>query len=169
MVTELAFISLIVSVLFTAGGARRLGELPGSVSTSVFTMPRRKRYVWTAMLWLSTYTLTPALFQVVPGNHVYAAHAFATSVLLAGLFPIFKRSISRGFMTLVSSAWCFSQVCVALLCPWLLLMWPVVAIVLFVLYMMEDDLPAALRGKGVFLAESMCYVTLFMSIIIEIL
>lgn len=104
-------------------------EVPKSLSSLVYTLPKKCRFVWTAWLLGTTLTLTPALFDVIPEQYEAVAHAFATSMMFVGITPLIKRDMNNGHTVLGIAAGFFSQVCVAVLCPLMLLFWlPVVCI-----------------------------------------
>lgn len=166
--TILAMISMFAVILMIGSNLCRHGELPRSVSSMAYRLPGRQRYLWTLWMWVCVYTLTPALFEAVPDWLEAAPHAFATCMLLITVMPLFKRDMSNGHRALIVAAGVFSQACVAVLCPWILLLWPAAFMTFFMWDIAEGDIPRIFWGKGVLVAEVLCYATLFISIIIKL-
>ena len=139
----------------------------------------KRKWLWTLWLWSTTYTLTPALFEVMPDNWHGVAHAYATSMLLLGVIPFVKHEYSgecnRAFSLLGICACLFSQLCVAILCPLVLLMWIPLWIPLsaffFAAFLGYNERPDSLNlfnGKGLFLFEVICYFSLYLSVVINL-
>ena len=155
---------------------RRSGELPESFMSMAYRC--KKKWLWTLWLWSTTFTLTPALFEVMPESWHGVAHAYATSMLLLGVIPFvkheYKGECNRAFSLLGMCACLFSQLCVAILCPYVLLVWiplwiPFSTLCLAALlgYNECPDSLSLFGGKGLFYFESVCYVSLFASVIIN--
>lgn len=117
-------ISMALVALYIALVYRRRGSLPDSMGTEVYVIPDGGwRWLWSVWMWSTVYTITPKLFHVIPEQGQPCAHAFATAMLLLGILPLLKHEGDRGVFALGLAACFMSQVCVALVCPWWLLMW----------------------------------------------
>jgi len=165
----LAMISAFAVVLMIGHNLCRRGELPRSVSAMAYRLPRRQRYLWTLWMWVCVYTMTPALFEAVPDRLEAVPHAFATCMLLITLMPLVFRDMTNGHRALIVAAGVFSQACVAVLSPWLLLAWPAAFMAFFMWDVAEGDIPRIFWGKGVLVAEVLCYATLLIGIMTKLL
>lgn len=143
-------------------------ELPRSVSAMAYRLPMRRRWKWILWMWLCIYTLTPALFEAVPDRLEAIPHAFATCMLLITLMPLAFRGMTNGHRALIVAAGVFSQACVAVLCPWLLLLWPAAFMAFFMWDVGTGDIPRVFWGRGVLIAEVLCYLALFIGTILKL-
>lgn len=166
----LLLISILLVALYTGAAIWTHKELPDSVSSMVYYLPKHGKWFWTVWIWAATYTLTPALFEVIPENFGVIAHAFATSVLFVGAMPLVKDESNKAHNVLGISAGIFSQLCVLLICPWCLALWGVMGILMAVCVGVLGKnciIPKFLNGKGVFVAEVICYITIVTSLLIH--
>lgn len=157
----LLIISVLVVVLYVGATIWRKKDLPASISSLVYDLPSGWQWVWTIWIWLATYTLTPALFEVMPDSLCVVAHAFATSVLFIGAMPLVKHEGNKAHNVFGVAAGVFSQMCVLLInhC-WLMMWFGFVASVFIVVYRKKKSLNIVLTDYGVFLSESFCWLTL---------
>ena len=147
----------------------RDGQLPTTVSDMAYGhTERRQRWCYTLWLWASTFTLTPALFQLMHGQWLGLAHAYATSVVLCGLLPLLLRERNMSFALFGLSAGVFSQCCVCVLCPWWLLTWTHLgALVAFTDH--GHLMPRWIIGRGVFIVEFFCWFNIAAAILTKLL
>ena len=159
--TALLFISILLVALYVGAAIWRKRDLPASISSLVYDLPKDWQWVWTIWIWLATFTMTPVLFDQMPDDFGAVAHAFATSMLFTGAMPLVKHEGNRAHNVLGVSAGIFSQICVLILnhC-WLMMWFGFVASVFAVVYWKEKSLNIALADYGVFLAETSCWLTL---------
>lgn len=165
----LAMVSVMAVTVMIGQHLCRHGELPRSVSAMAYRMPRRQRWMWTLWMWVCVYTMTPALFEAVPDHLEAVPHAFATCMALITLMPLVFHGPTNGHRSLIVAAGVFSQACVTILCPWLLLAWPLAFMAFFMWDVAEGDIPRIFWGKGVLVAEVLCYATLIISVTIKLL
>lgn len=164
--TTLLIISilLVVSYIGTTIWVKR--ELPESVSAMVYDLPKAGQWLWIVWLWASTYTLTPALFEVVPEEWGVLAHAFATSVLFVGAMPLVKNESNKAHNALGILAGIFSQLCVLIIDAQWLVTWMLFPFLLGSIFVQPQGwLAKAVDRKGVFIAEAICYIALTGSLI----
>ena len=167
MVTAMLILSLLLVVSYVGAAIWRSGVLPDSVSAMVFDLPRNGQWLWTAWMALVALTLAPALFEAVPENWGITAHVFVTSILFVAVMPLIKGEKNTAHNVLGIVGGIFSQVCVYLVCAWwLLVLVLMVALVAAVFASYNDALyvPKVADGKGVFIAESLCAVSLYGSL-----
>lgn len=163
----LAIISLCTVVLLIGYNLCRHGELPHSISAMAYRLPRKQRFLWTLSMWAAVFTLTPITFEVIPDHLEAIPHAFATTMLLITLMPLVKRNMSNGHRALIVAAGIFSQACVIVACPWLLLLWPAAFLYFFLMDVTTNDIPRIFWGKGSIVAELLCYAALYLSAMIK--
>ena len=165
----LLIVSILLVALYVGAAIWKERELPDSISSLVYLLPDGKwRWLWTVWIWAATYTLTPALFELMPESLGAVAHAFATSMLFTGAMPLVKRESNRTHNILAISAGVFSQMCVVIICPWWLLLWTLM-VILFLLAMKENGLPQWINQKGLFVTEIVCWLALFGALFTHIL
>ena len=155
---------LAVSVVCTAAGW--MHDIPESVSSLVYLLGKSTKWLWTAWLWAVSFTLCPSLVGAMPDMFECVGFLTILCVAMCGATPLFVKERNRIHGIFGVSACLLSQVCVALICPWSLILW------LAFLYMLVDDVFIARSsrwydGKITFVAESVCalgtYVSLFVS------
>ena len=163
MVTAMLILSLLLVVSYVGAAIWRSGMLPESVSAMVFDLPRKGQWLWTAWLALVALTLAPSLFEAVPENWGITAHVFVTSILFVAVMPLIKGEKNTAHNVLGIVGGIFSQVCVCLVCAWWLLVWMLMAALVAAAF---DALyvPKVADGKWVFIAESLCAVSLYGSL-----
>ena len=133
-------------------------ELPDSISSLVWLFTGKWRWVWS--LWLlavAITTLAPAIDRLDAKG--LGAIAFAPMVLLAfvAAWPLFDEDHERVHNIFGIIAGVFSQVVVAFLSPWWLLLW-----LLFAMMLADAYVGGKKRwydGKEVFIAEMLCWLT----------
>lgn len=147
----------------------RHGQLPSSVSDLAYNHHKRKRRLLHALwLWVSTFTLTPALFYFIPEEWEGLAHAYATSVVLCGIIPVAVRDRSLFFVVFGLAAGVFSQCCVCVVCPWWLLVWTHLgALVAFA--DRRDTIPSWFVGKGVMVIEFVSWFTITAALLTKLI
>ena len=168
MITLLLLLSIVLCAVLVSASCIVNGEVPESLSALVYELPNKWRYVWTGLLIGAILTLMPSLLYVFPDCCDVVVNAFSTSVLLVGVTTLIKREMSRGHIVLGITACFLSQICVAVLCTPLLLMWlPIMCVYLPYLLgykdMEREDI--AFDGKGITVAELLCVGTLYLSVI----
>ena len=144
-------------------------RLPATVSDMAYGHPeRRRRLHYTLWLWSATFTLTPALFHLMPYEWQGLAHAYATSVVLCGIMPLLFRQRNLTFGVFGLSSGVFSQCCVCVLCPWWMLVWTHLgAVVAFA--DRHDTIPGWFVGKGVMVVEFVSWFTIASAILTKLL
>lgn len=166
ILTLLSFVTVFALLVCWTARDRRL---PVTVSDMAYGHPERcRRLHYTLWLWASTFTLTPALFSLMPEEWHGLAHAYATSVVLCGLLPLVLRQRNLTFAVFGLSAGVFSQCCVVVLCPWWLLVWTHLgALVAFA--DRHDTIPGWFVGKGVLVIEFVSWFTIASAILTRLI
>ncbi len=169
MVTMLT-ISILLAALYVGAATWNRKELPDSVSAMVYDLPRSGQWLWIMWMWaVSLLTCIPLIDALPDGARVLGFATFA-SLMLCGAMPISDSTTNRrahnafGILGGV-----FSQACVAVISPWWLTAW-----LLFVAIYGYDLLPSQngriypsrwYDDKGIFLAEMICAVAVFGSLL----
>ena len=164
--TLLSFVT--VFGLLTAW-TRRDRRLPDTVSDMAYSHEgRARRLFYTLWLWTATFTLTPALFHLIPEQWEGLAHVYATAMVLCGLQPLIVRQRGVFFLLFGLAGGVFSQMCVVVICPWWLLTWTHLgAMVAFA--DRRDTVPSWFVGKGVMVIEFVSWFTLAAAILTKLI
>ena len=155
----LTFVSVLAVAVFLVGYWLKKRELPESLSACVYAFDSRNaQMVWTGFVWVSgvcgMIPLTAKMCDLgVVGFVVMAFLAFV------GIMPLTDKKARPWHYTLALFAGVLSQVCVALVCAWWLLVWLVMAVLIggcmCALNDAEKDVSIC-DGKGVLIAECLC-------------
>lgn len=156
MATLMLIISMLVAIGFVAVIMwAEHWRIPDSISALVFSVPRQWQSVWSAWLGIISLFLAPQLFAEI-GDWWLLAFIFVVCLLwVAGMPLACPRSKMEHYIFAVIAG-ILSQVCVAIICPWWLALWAV-ALALYVWQYKKYELD----GKGVFLSEVVCAMTLY--------
>lgn len=170
MLTILLITSVVLTTSFIGVVTWWRRELPESVSAMVYDLPKAGQWLWIVWLWASTYTLTPALFEVMPEEWGVLAHAFSTSMLFIGAMPLMKDSKNRAHYALSIAAGIFSQLCVLIIDAQWLVTWLLFPFLLGSIFVQPQGwLAKAVNHKGVLIAEKICYIALIGSLISKLI
>lgn len=160
---------LILSILLVAlgmGAAIWKGrELPESVSAMVWLLPKGGwRWLW--MVWLlmaDIFTLAPAI-EILDAKNL-GVLGFLPMVLMAfvAVWPLFDTEHRKWHNAFGIAAGVATQPCVWFICPWWLFGWLLIPAAIIAMYCQPDRMKW-LDGKGVTVAEIICYVTLNASV-----
>lgn len=166
-------LSILLVVLYVGIAIWRKRELPVSVSAMVYDLKGGWRWLWSVWLWAVTICLAPALLSAMESSPLTVL-GFATlvSLMFTGMFPLFDESHIRWHNALGILGGILSQVCVYIICPWFLLLWLVMIILIAGAFCAFSDNEGGYRfidGKGVFIAEAICWLTLTGALFIYLL
>lgn len=173
--TTLVILSIVVAAIGIAAAINKEKELPVSISAIVYDLPLIGQYLWSVWVWLIVGLLAFPLLDVMGGVWWQGMIAYATiaSIGVVGALPLvpgdedvrwcwhYNLGIFGGVM---------SQVCVALISPWWLMIWGIWA-VLAVLSTFEQEVKwiakvnDATAGKGVFLLEVTAMLPVYMCLL----
>lgn len=167
MMTTLVIISLLLAV----GGVSAAcgGGVPESISSMVYALRKDRQWMWSAWMFAVSILLMPRLLELAN----WAGWLTIACLVGVAVTPIIKEETRGIHNWLGIAAGVMSQVCVAWICPWWLLLWviPIYALALdFAKDPLDDDVPVVsdvLGGKGVFVAEVVCMVTLYAGVLVH--
>ena len=140
------------------------GGVPESISGLVYNLSERMQWWWSA--WLVAVALT-VMVPLMTALDDVAWLGWLTVVCLIGaaVTPVFNRDTRTMHHVCGIAAGVLSQVCVACLCPWWLLVWliwlPLLAGAVAAFNDSEEVSPAVCDGKGVLVADCVCAVSLY--------
>lgn len=168
MTTILTITSLLLTASFVGVVSWRAKKLPESISALVYALPEKWQWTWIAwMLAVSFTTMIPVIEVLsLKGAEVLGFVTLACLVFVS-VMPLTQEKEMHYPLAVIAGI--VSQMCVAMICPWWLLAWIVMAGIIgvvaffksaFALINDSEEVPVILDGKGVLLAEIICYVTM---------
>lgn len=177
--TYLVLASILLTVLFvgtviwrrwrstdvSGGFPERLNEaIPDSISALVYDLPRRRQWLWIVWMWAVSLLTCIPLIETMPDDWRILAFATLACLMLCGAMPISDSNVNhRAHNAFGTLGGILSQACVAITSPWWLLAWLLfVAVYGYDLLISKNGRIYPSRwydGKGVFLAEMICAVT----------
>ena len=165
----MAFASLILAVLAVLLYIIVKNELPASISDMVYELPSGGwRWAWTIWLWVVLILLTPQLITVLDDSYKVFGFLTVGCLALVAAMPLFERTDRKWHYILAIIGGILSQVCVALIYPWWLLLWGAMLYLCGRAYFDDEkSVPDVLNGKGVFVAEAICMATVYGAILVN--
>ena len=138
--------------------------LPDSISALVYELPRGWQWLWIVWMWVVSLLTCIPLIEVLPEDVNVLGFATLVCLMLCGAMPISDKAVSRRAHNVFGIlGGVLSQVCVAIISPcWLSAWFAFVAVYGYDLLPSQDGRIYPSRwydGKGVFLAEMICAVT----------
>lgn len=169
MITTLLILSLMLVASFVVVACKRRGCLPESISAMVYDLPSKLRWLWTVWLvHVSALTLIPAIDVLDHKGMAIVAYFALVFLLLTAVNPLTGKDNEEVHMTLAKIAGLLTQVVVAFIDANWLACWLVFVFLYGSLYVQPQGwLAKAVNGKGVFIAEAVCYVSLMGSMIFD--
>lgn len=164
---------IILSVLLVASFVGvtvwRRRELPESISALVYEFEGAKMWLWSLwMLAVDVLTFAPAIEVLDTRGLAFVAFIPMALLGFVAAMPIFMKEHKLAHDIMGIAAAVFSQVCVVLICPWWLFAWTIFLFLMGSVIIKRDSrLAKIFRGKGVFVAEMICYLTLVGAILIR--
>ena len=162
MVT-LIIISLILVVLFVGATIYHTRSIPDSVSAMVYALPTAGRYLWTVWIWAVSMLLVPSLMESLGSYWQFLGFLWCASMAFCGALPLVKGEPNIAHNALGITAGVISQAIVLILNPWWMCVWLLLS--WFVLTDKTRELTSIWYGKTCFLAESVCYISLVLSLL----
>lgn len=159
---SLLIISVLLAVSFIDIAIRIERGLPDSISAMVYVLPRRGQWLWTIWLWAVSLCVCIPLIGAMPDKWRSLAFITLGCLMLCGAMPISDSNVcKRAHDVFGVLGGILSQACVPFLNPWWLMAW------LLWLFCMGStiiqpeggDMRSLFKGKGVFVAECICFVT----------
>ena len=157
-------ISILLAALYVGAAIWNRKELPESVSAMVYVLPRSGQWAWIVWMWAVALLTCIPLIDALPDGARMLGFLTLACLVFCGAMPISNNTTNRrahNAFGILSGV--FSQVCVAVVSPWWLAAWSL--LVLAWIWTTKDFARKAFDGKGVFLAEMICAVAVFGSLL----
>lgn len=157
---------LIISILFVAAylvvAIWRMKALPDSISALVYALPSKWQWVWTLWLWAVSLLMCIPLIDVLPETWKFLGFLTLACLGFVGAMPIIYKEHKKAHDILGVLAGILSQVCVFIISPWWLLVWFLWPFLMGSTIVQPEggDMRELFKGKGVFVAEVICMITL---------
>ena len=163
-------ISILLIVLYIGGYIWKHKELPNSISAMVYELKGSQRYLWQSWLAIVTIFIAPTLFEATKDNPFqFIAFLFLFCLLMVSGLPLIEKEKNKAHRIFAICSGVLSQVGVTMVCAWWLLVWlPMVLLVCgiyFKAFDLDDKLFPLIEGKGIFLAEYACTLSLIGSLV----
>ena len=163
----LIIVSALCVAAYTAAVCVKCKGVPYSISETFYKLDHK---LWFgATMWLTAGLLMPAILEVTPESYQFTAFLACAGMMLVGVAPNFREGVERP-IHVAGAILClvFSQVWVALTCPWFLLVWIVYVIytvVMMARHVSGRALSDFLRTKPMFWVEVTALVVTYMVLI----
>lgn len=157
-------ISILLVALFVGAAIWKEHKIPDSISSLVYVF--KYKWTWTMWIWSVGILLLPSLLESLGSAWQFLGFLTIVMLLFCGAMPLFDKENNTLHNIFGVSACVLSQLCVAMINPWYLLFWMILFGICVYAYF-ADDYPSWLKGKGIFISEGICYISLMVSIIIH--
>ena len=163
-------ISILLIVLYIGGYIWKNKELPNSISAMVYDLKGSQRYLWQSWLAIVTIFIAPTLFEATKDNPFqFIAFLFLFCLLMVSGLPLVEKEKNKAHGIIAICSGILSQVSVTMVCAWWLLVWlPLILLVCgiyFKAFDLDNKLFPLIEGKGIFLAEYACTLSLIGSLV----
>lgn len=122
MITALTIISALLIAAYTVAVCIKCKGIPYSISETYYKIEHKMWFGVTMVL--TACLLMPAILEVTPDSYQFTAFLACAGMIMTGIAPNFREGIEKKIHT-SGAVLClvFSQMWVALTCPWVLLVW----------------------------------------------
>lgn len=167
----LTITSFLLAVLYTGIATWRKKQLPESISALVYELPRQWQWVWIVWMWAVSFTACIPLIDVLgEGLDVLGFITIAALVWCGGM-PIYMKDSEHEHTVIAIGAGIASQACVLFICPWWLFAWLLYGWMCLDAFIIVNacEQKRWYEEKGVLVAECICALTLYGSIVTQLL
>ena len=170
----LLIIAILLMVLYIGITIWKKKELPKSISHMVYDLPKGGwRWLWTIWLWSVVICAAPSLIEALSGSSFqFVGFLTIASLLFIGALPLFDTDHLKWHNTLAIAGGIGSQICTILICPWWMLLWVIMIVLMGGAFCAFNDNKGYYRfidGKGIFITEILCSTTVIAAIITHFL
>lgn len=167
--TILVLISILLTAAYIGFVTWGMGEVPSSMLAVVYGFEKKwSKSLWTAWLWIVAILVGVGLVSALPVYAKWLGFVTVCCLLGVGAAPFAKGETKHLHSVFAMLAGVNSQVCVALVCPWWLLVWalwlPLLAGAVAALNDAEE-MPCLMDGYSVLVAELTCALSLYGSLL----
>lgn len=143
------------------------GVVPESVSSLVYELEDKNRWVWSVWIAVVSILLFPRMMDRLPEMCQFLGFLFEVCMLGVAVTPIFKREKYTAHTWFGVVGGVLSQLIVSIICPWFLLCWVgFLGLLSYIGFSGMVDENEDWGGCGLFIVESMCALTLYGSLLI---
>ena len=170
----LLIIAILLMVIYIGITIWKKKELPKSISHMVYDLPKGGwRWLWTIWLWSVVICAAPSLIEALSGSSFqFVGFLTIASLLFIGALPLFDTDHLKWHNTLAIAGGIGSQICTILICPWWMLLWVIMIVLMGGAFCAFNDNKGYYRfidGKGIFITEILCSTTVIAAIITHFL
>lgn len=170
MITSMLIASIVLVVGYIGGYVIKNKTLPSSISAMVYDLEGGWRYLWQCWFGLVTIGVAPSLFEATKDSNFQFLAFLAIGCLMAvSAIPLVKKEKNKAHCVFAICGGVLTQICVAMICPWWLLIWlPMVLLVCcfyFGAFNVDNKFFSFIEGKGILLAELACTISLVGSLV----
>jgi len=163
-------ISCLLVILYVGVTIWRHQQLPESISSMVYNLPKPWQWVWTVWMWAVTFTMAPAFIEAMPDTFRFLAFLTIACLLFVGAMPLVKNERNTLHNALGIAAGVFSQVCVVIMYFDWIAFWGFFLFFAGSSYIQPEGwLGRTVDGKNVCLSELCCFITVIGAIMIILL
>lgn len=161
--TAMIILSILLAMAFMVVAIRIERGLPDSISAMVYYLPRPLQWVWIVWMWAVVMLMCIPLIGAMPESWKSLAFIVLGCLMLCGAMPISDTNVSKTAHDVFGIlGGMLSQVCVVFVSPLWLTAWLLWAFCMgsTVIQPEGGDMRSLFKGKGVFVAECVCFLTL---------
>lgn len=164
----LLIISILLVVSVTGIALWRIKALPESISSLVYVF--RWKWLWTVWLTIvGILTCAPAIEVLDRIGMGFLGFSTLACLIFCAAMPIFMKEQRQWHNILGISACILSQICVFFISMDWLYAWVLFIFLMVSVYVQpQGGITKVVKGKGVFVAECICYIALEGSLIFKI-
>ena len=156
-------VSILLIVLYVGISTWRTRKIPESISDMVYDLQKPWQWLWIVWIWsVSLLTFIPVIEVLSEKGMEGIGFATLVCLMFVGAMPLTYREKNRPHYVFAVLGGIISQVCVALLSPYLLLAWLIVPVLIVSKGM------ACFDKNKVILAEGICTVAEYMAMFFHI-
>ena len=160
MMTVLLIISILLVTSVMGVAIWRIKSLPESISALVYVF--RHRWEWTLWMWSVAFlTCIPSISALDRIGMGFLGFGTLACLIFCAAMPLFDKDNNVLHWVFGTSGCVLSQFCVLMISPYWLSAWMLFVFLMGSVYVQPEGwLGKAMKGKGVLLAECLCYVSL---------
>lgn len=123
IMNSLVFIAIFAIVAYVVAMVIKNKEIPESISSTVFNLDKKWKWVFSAVMWIVGFLLMPPLMEKVSDSTRFIAFFMVAGILFVGASPLVAKEKNTLHYVCAAVAGIASQLLVALNQPLLLLIW----------------------------------------------
>lgn len=153
IMNSLVFIAMFAIVAYVVAMVIKNKEIPESISSTVFNLDKKWKWVFSAVMWIVGFLLMPPLMEKVSDSTRFLAFFMVSGIMGVGASPLVAKERNTFHYVCAAVAGITSQLLVALNQPLVLLLW-----FLYIGYtLLEKE-----SSKNFFWVEVSCMLTIFL-------